>query len=328
MEIIWVDHLSDVVLKEFRGGLVTDQNCHIVTNCTRWDEVDIQEETEDGKKIKSKISVPMQPSWYVQGLVFTLCQEINRVGGHAVTRSILQKLVNKVSDEMKDNYLEIIHNSKNPKTKGYVPLPQQRALQLLFDVRFVLSIFPRKEDSKENKLYQQRMHQIIEGLEEKIDPFDLDVFTPYIQSHLLKQAQRSAGPAEGLLPVWEFLAALKTHWWPSAVVLYGLVTNIDRLSMYGGGRTTSSQQEQHNVLPLTVCQNRFTLLPLSTQPSRSSLPQPVLKQPLQKVSMSRSSLPHPVLNQPLQKVSMTVLSLSQLSRSSLPQPVLKQTLQK
>lgn len=63
-------------------------------------------------------------------------------------RSILQKLVNKVSDEMKVNYLEIIHNSKNPKTKGYVPLPQQRALQLLFDVRFVLSIFPRKEDSK------------------------------------------------------------------------------------------------------------------------------------------------------------------------------------
>ncbi|XP_071171265.1 conserved oligomeric Golgi complex subunit 1-like [Mytilus edulis] len=262
---IWVDHLSDVVLKEFRGGLVTDQNCHIVTNCTRWDEVDIQEETEDGKKIKSKISVPMQPSWYVQGLVFTLCQEINRVGGHAVTRSILQKLVNKVSDEMKDNYLEIIHNSKNPKTKGYVPLPQQRALQLLFDVRFVLSIFPRKEDSKENKVYQQRMHQIIEGLEEKIDPFDLDVFTPYIQSHLLKQAQRSA-------------------------VLYGLVTNIDRLSMYGGGRTTSSQQEQHNVLPLTVCQNRFTLLPLSTQPSRSSLPQPVLKQPLQKPIDSGRSL--------------------------------------
>lgn len=26
----------------------------------RWDEVDIQEETEDGKKIKSKIQVPMQ----------------------------------------------------------------------------------------------------------------------------------------------------------------------------------------------------------------------------------------------------------------------------
>ena len=24
-------------------------------------------------------------------------------------------------------------------------------------------------------------------------------------------------PAEGLLRVWEFLTALKTHWWPSAV---------------------------------------------------------------------------------------------------------------
>jgi hypothetical protein len=36
------------------------------------------------------------------------------------------------------------------------------------------------------------MQQIIEGLEEKIDPFDLDVFSPYIQSHLMKQAQRSS----------------------------------------------------------------------------------------------------------------------------------------
>ena len=45
---------------------------------------------------------------------------------------------------------------------------------------------------KENKIYQQRMQQIIEGLEEKIDPFDLDVFSPYIQSHLMKQAQRSS----------------------------------------------------------------------------------------------------------------------------------------
>jgi hypothetical protein len=63
-------------------------------------------------------------------------------------RSVLQKLVNKVSDDMKESYLQILHNSKHPKVKGHAPLPQQRALQLLFDCRFVLQIFPRKEDSK------------------------------------------------------------------------------------------------------------------------------------------------------------------------------------
>lgn len=33
---------------------------------------------------------------------------------------------------------------------------------------------------------------MIESLEEKVDPFDLDVFSPYMQSHLMKQGQRSA----------------------------------------------------------------------------------------------------------------------------------------
>jgi hypothetical protein len=47
---------------------------------------------------------------------------------------------------MKESYLQILHNSKHPKVKGHAPLPQQRALQLLFDCRFVLQIFPRKED--------------------------------------------------------------------------------------------------------------------------------------------------------------------------------------
>lgn len=31
---------------------------------------------------------------------------------------------------------------------------------------------------------------MIDRLEEQVDPFDLDVFSPYIQANLIKQAQR------------------------------------------------------------------------------------------------------------------------------------------
>ena len=36
------------------------------------------------------------------------------------------------------------------------------------------------------------MQGIISKLEERVDPFDLDVFTPYMQSNLSKLAQRSS----------------------------------------------------------------------------------------------------------------------------------------
>ena len=45
---------------------------------------------------------------------------------------------------------------------------------------------------QDSKRYNQRMQSIISKLEEMVDPFDLDVFAPYIQSNLSKLAQRSS----------------------------------------------------------------------------------------------------------------------------------------
>lgn len=43
-----------------------------------------------------------------------------------------------------------------------------------------------------SKVWQQRCQVIVEGLEEHVDPFDLDVFSPYMQANLMKATQRSA----------------------------------------------------------------------------------------------------------------------------------------
>lgn len=58
----------------------------------RWSEVEIQEESEDGKPIKSTIRVPMQASPYVQTLLYGICEEINRVGGYALNRYTMQHI--------------------------------------------------------------------------------------------------------------------------------------------------------------------------------------------------------------------------------------------
>lgn len=35
----------------------------------------------------------LQPSWYVQSFLFSLCQEINRAGGHALPKVTLQEML-------------------------------------------------------------------------------------------------------------------------------------------------------------------------------------------------------------------------------------------
>lgn len=35
----------------------------------------------------------LQPSWYVQSLLFQLCVEVNKVGGHALLQPTLQELL-------------------------------------------------------------------------------------------------------------------------------------------------------------------------------------------------------------------------------------------
>lgn len=39
------------------------------------------------------IALSSQPSWYVQSFLFSLCQEINRVGGHALPKVTLQEML-------------------------------------------------------------------------------------------------------------------------------------------------------------------------------------------------------------------------------------------
>lgn len=161
-----------------------------------------------------------QASWYVQNLLYSLCQEINRVGGHAVQRwtnysifsffftfkskvkreihvnrkinmncwsniirlksgfwsssckyeftrfiwltifksifdvamlqlsfrGTLHQLVSKVTDEVMKSFEEVVSNSRK-KDSNCLPLTQQRALQLIFDVKFILQIIPRKDDT-------------------------------------------------------------------------------------------------------------------------------------------------------------------------------------
>ncbi|CAB1350229.1 unnamed protein product [Coregonus sp. 'balchen'] len=136
---IWSSTLSKALVGRFATSLHVESAGAILANATNWEELEIQEEAESGSSVTSKIRIPVQPSWFVQSLLFQLCLEVNGVGGHALPRPTLQELLQGCMD-----------------------------------------------------LVLQEVQKVCDSLESYIDPFDLDVFTPPLNSNLNRLSQRSS----------------------------------------------------------------------------------------------------------------------------------------
>ncbi|XP_064423551.1 conserved oligomeric Golgi complex subunit 1 isoform X1 [Latimeria chalumnae] len=244
--LIWSSTVSKALIHSFNQSLHSNTAGSVLATATNWDEIEIQEETESGSSVTSKIRLPVQPSWYVQLLLFHLCQEVNRVGGHALPKVTVQELLKSCMDEVIAGYEKLaLSDQEQNKGEGKFPMTQNRALQLLFDLRYLSSVLTaRNEDGKSSRNQQDsRIQQAADFLESYIDPFDLDVFMPHLNSNLNRQSQRTS-------------------------VLFGLLAGTEK--QYTSRSTSFSSQEAHNILPLASSQIRFGLLPLSATSSRKS----------------------------------------------------------
>lgn len=227
----------DEELKSKLKALVPIDVSDIFKHMPQWDLIEIEEESEEGTSVKSTISVPMHPSRQMESLLYWLCYEVNKIGGHIIPRVVLEdvqlNLLNRILATY-ESYLKTVDEQK-------LFMPQAVGLQLLFDARFVTGLI-----SPRDKELCDRIQIVCDDFERFIDPFDLDVFSPYINNHLKRCIQRS-------------------------LVLLGPLTSSDRLSVYNSSRPAYlSHEEQHNVLCLSAGQRiRFTLLPVGSASVRN-----------------------------------------------------------
>ncbi|XP_051797126.1 conserved oligomeric Golgi complex subunit 1 isoform X1 [Acanthochromis polyacanthus] len=251
---LWSSALSKVLLDEFGAALQAESAGEILTTVTNWEDLEIQEEAESGSSVTSRIRLPVQPSWFVQSLLFQLCVEVNRVGGHALPRPTLQELLQTCLTQVLDHYHSLTQQAGN--REGLFPMTQNRALQLLFDLRYLnTTLGSRPEDGKTSRSLQNpRFHEICDWLESFIDPFDLDVFTPPLNANLNRLSQRTS-------------------------VLLGLLTGSEKQFVLRSSSVNS--QEPFNILPLASSQIRFGLLPLSMSNVRKSKSSRSSEPPLQ-----------------------------------------------
>jgi hypothetical protein len=105
-----------------------------------------------------------------------------------------------------DYYKKLLNEHKNLDSQDKIKLTQNQALQLIFDLKFLHTLFDLKstgvylnvgssEHLELNKKFQRSLedyNEVCSLLESFVDPFDYDICTPFIQSKLAKCISRSA----------------------------------------------------------------------------------------------------------------------------------------
>jgi len=98
--------------------------------------------------------------------------------------------------------------------------------------------------------WTNKIHQLIETVEEEMDPIDVAFYRPHIKNAAQKCYKR-------------------------ATISLGFLVQLNNLHVDFKPKTSSGVQEQHNVLVVAPLFTRFSLLPISTPPMKLPAPSSV-----------------------------------------------------
>ena len=202
-----------------------------------WQHHSVNEESEAGKQVKSSVLLPSQPSSFISNFLCGVSTEINQAGGHTIGRGVLVQLARDLFAAIAAAYAALLDG--NPEQIG-----QSGFVQILFDVSFLTDILVGPETGPQVDTASTALaNKLIDRIRGAIDPFDLDVFTPLLQSSRTKAYHRSA-------VLMGFFAALNPA--------------------HQGARPMLSSSESHNTVALADVVPRFPLLPLGSTTSRNN----------------------------------------------------------
>lgn len=131
----------------------------------QWDIVWIEEGKEDEERRKSQLRVPSSPSFPLQAVLHYFSTELAKAH---LPRIVSENLMHKLMPKLINAY------------DTTSPLCQAESLQNLFDVKYLLAQFIPIA----NKDLSAQCQEKISNIESNIDPFDLDVFAPYIAANI------------------------------------------------------------------------------------------------------------------------------------------------
>lgn len=207
---LWISWLSNEHSVILSRELDQDDTLSSTAPLRGWEETVVkQDQTDDGHS-EMKILLPSMPSLYIVSFLFHACEEVHRIGGHVLDRTILQKLALSLLEKV----IGIYGNFLSTREASGMQVSEKGVLQVLLDLRFVADVlsggdsnlieeslkvprakvpFRRKQVSKQTKsVVRERINGLITRLSQRLDPIDWLTYEPYLWENERQSYQRHA----------------------------------------------------------------------------------------------------------------------------------------
>ncbi|XP_054722129.1 conserved oligomeric Golgi complex subunit 1-like [Uloborus diversus] len=267
---LWSSDPINQVLNAVDEELIPCSADGLLKALLRWDRIEIQEESEQGKAVSSVLRIPQHISVPLSNALFSFCCKLNTIGGHSINSEVRSHISKQLLCGLLEIYKRKIHHQ--PVDENFNPrLLQVQSLQMLFDVQFLMGLIVHKDGTNEPN--NQISQEIINEAVSHVDPFDMDVFSVPLQQNLKKSLQKS-------------------------LALFGLIASPDQISYLNSIKAPSvNSQMEHNVMLSSNTGSRFPLLPLSSRTNAifsvaDDSVQPAAKETEAKMLPSHSSSPN------------------------------------
>ncbi|KAJ6350483.1 hypothetical protein OIU78_006617 [Salix suchowensis] len=196
--IVWISWLSDELSTILARDLGKDDGLSATTPLRGWEETVVKQEQSDENQSEIKISLPSIPSLYIISFLFRACEEIHRIGGHVLDKSILQKFASALLEKV----IEIYEDFLSSRESHQFQVSEKGVLQILLDLRFAADVlsgsdcnineemprnprvkipFRRKQEQIHMKsIFRERIDGLINRFSQRLDPIDWLTYEPYL----------------------------------------------------------------------------------------------------------------------------------------------------
>lgn len=140
---IWVSWSVDSLTAVLARDLAKDDDLASSSPLKGWEETALTQLNEKGDEIEVKLPLPAMPSPYVISFLFKSCQEVYRVGGHALDKLVLHLFVSRLYEKVLLVYDKFTTGVKDTRSR----VSEKGLLQLLFDLRFIGDVLSGGERS-------------------------------------------------------------------------------------------------------------------------------------------------------------------------------------
>ncbi|CAN6872827.1 unnamed protein product [Brassica oleracea] len=255
---LWIQWLSDELSAILLRDLRSDDGLSATTPLRGWEETIVKEEQGESPS-ELKISLPSLPSLYIISFLCRASEEIHRIGGHVLDKSILQNFALSLLEKI----IIIYEDFLSPREANEPQISEKGVLQILLDLRFASDVlsggdtspnaeipkstmnrsaFRRKQGQQQTKSVSRgRIDGVISYMSQKLDPIDWLTYEPYLWENEKQSYLRHA-------------------------VLFGFFVQLNR--MYTDTAQKLPTNSESNIMPCSTVP-RFKYLPISA-PALSS----------------------------------------------------------